>query len=77
MSKANKAQETPAAATTEGEAVQTSSPSPQKKKVAICAVHADMVHLLTGERITLQGVNIELDSWVQMQIDAGKLRRDN
>lgn len=47
-----------------------------KGKSTVTAVYNDMVHMYTGERITTQGTLIEIDNWVQVQIDAGKLRAD-
>lgn len=46
-----------------------------KGKKTVYAVYGEMVHLYTGERISISGTQIEeVDNWVQAQVDAGKLR---
>ena len=46
----------------------------QEKKIAVHTLHGRMVHVLTGE--VFDGVTEvkEVDSWLQAQIDAGKLK---
>jgi len=43
------------------------------RKAYVRAVHGDMVHLITAKRITKVPAKLEVDDWLQAQIDAGKV----
>jgi hypothetical protein len=46
---------------------------PAKKKAYVRTVQGDMVHLFTNVRFTTDPKKVEIDSFVQTQLDAGKL----
>lgn len=49
--------------------------APASNKVRIVAVHGDFYHQLTGQKFTqTEETEADLDSFLQVQIDAGKLR---
>lgn len=54
---------------------ETQAPAPEPVIVArVNAVFGDMRHLFTNKIITTSGdTKLEIDAWVQSQIDAGKL----
>jgi len=48
--------------------------APEVKRVRVKAVHGDIVHAFTAQRFTTTDEDkTDLDTWVQIQLDAGKL----
>jgi hypothetical protein len=68
--------EAEAAAAAEAEAAAAAEAAvPAPAKVRIVAVHGDFYHQLTGQKFTqTEETEVDLDSFLQVQIDAGKLR---
>lgn len=53
--------------------VQKTPEKKQEKKLVVCPVYGSMVHVLTG--VVYDGATEvkEVDSWLQSQIDSGKM----
>lgn len=49
------------------------SPKQEAKKVQVRPVHGVMVHMLTNQVLDGDTEVPEIDSWLQAQIDAGKI----
>lgn len=68
---ASKKTPTPAAPDTK---VEGSAPETSKlQKAYVAAVHGDMLHLFTNVWFTKDPKKVEIDQFVQAQLDAGKL----
>ncbi len=63
----------PATVTEATKEVEKSKQTKGPKKVFVRATHGEMLHLFTGVRFTADPKKVELDSFTQAQIDAGKL----
>lgn len=48
--------------------------APAKKRVY--AVNGDMIHLFTNVRFTKDSKPVEVDNWIEVQVEAGKLAYD-
>lgn len=55
------------------EAAPVAAEAPKLKKAYVRTVQGEMVHLFTNVRFTIDPKKVELDSFVQAQLDAGKL----
>lgn len=49
------------------------TPTPKPNKAYIRTVQGEMVHLFTNVHFTTDPKKVEIDSFVQVQLDAGKL----
>lgn len=55
------------------DAAAESAPAAPARRAFVRAVYGDMVNVLTAERITETPKKVDIDHWVQAQLDAGKL----